>query len=273
MSTRDFLPEINRLSIVSAAIMLAFSLTQLVSFPVQPLSFELLGILIEFRIDFRTIITALTAILAAAGMDWLILSHPRRDPESNRWIYTRHWIIPVFTTIVISVALNTFTGSPFGWVTFVFGSLLLIAVLIAEYNMIVPDENDHPLARIGLTGLTFALFLMLSIALYSRNIRLYIRLPILAIGAMMSISRSLLLRTGNWHFYWALVNTLIVIQVGVGLHYLPLTPIQNGLILVGLAYAMTTLTTGITESRKGAAFWAEPVIMMTLMVIMSVFWR
>lgn len=270
---KDSLPEINRLSIVSAAIMLAFALTQLVSFPVQSLSFEVLGILIEFRIDFRSIIAILTAILAAAGMDWLILSHPERDSDIDRWVLVRHWIIPVFTTIVISVALNTFAGSAYGWVTFILGSLLLIAVFIGEYNMVKSDENEYLLARIGLTGLAFALFLLLSIALFSRNMRLYVRLPILAIGSMMTISRSLLLRTGKWYAYWALVNSLIVAEIGVGLHYLPLSPIQNGLILVGFAYALTTFVTGIKESRKGTAFWAEPVIMIVLVAVMSFFWR
>jgi len=269
---RDSLPEINRLSIISAAIMLAFALTQLVSFPIQTLSFGFLGILIEFGIDFRTIITILSAILAAAGMDWLILSHPKRALGINRWIYFRHWIIPVFTTIVISVALNTFAGSAFGWVSFVFGSLLLIAVFIAEYNMVASEENEYPLARIGLTGLTFALFLLLSIALFSTNVRLYLRLPILAIGSMMTISRSLFLRTGHWYTFWAFVNSLIVTQIAVGLHYLPLSSIQNGLILVGFAYVLTTLVTGIKESRKGPALCAEPVIMMVVVVLISFFW-
>jgi hypothetical protein len=39
MIERQALPDINRLSIVSSAIMLAFALTQVASFPAQTISF------------------------------------------------------------------------------------------------------------------------------------------------------------------------------------------------------------------------------------------
>ena len=57
MRYRESLPDINRLSIVSAVIMLAFALTRLVSFPAQDISFLLFGILVEFTFDFSTLIT------------------------------------------------------------------------------------------------------------------------------------------------------------------------------------------------------------------------
>ncbi len=272
MRSRDTLPEINRLAIVAAAIMLAFALTQLVSFPAQKFSFNFLGIIIAFFLDFSTIITLLTAGLAATGMDWLIHSHQKAEEYQSRWIFLRHWIIPVLTTFVIGVALNTFAGTPLWWVSFVLGSLLLMAVFVAEYNVVAVDEVQHPLASVVLTGLSFALYLLLAIALFSANIRLYLRLPILAIGAMMVISRSLYLRLAKWYPLWAIVCSLIVSEVAVGFHYLPLSPTQFGLLLVGLAYALTSLVTGMIESRVGMAFWAEPVVMLTIMVIVSFIW-
>ena len=272
MKSSDSMPDINRLSIVSATIILAFALTQLVSFPAQMISFSVLGILLEFFLDFNTIITMFTAVLAAAGMDWLIQSHPDHARYHSRWDYIRHWIVPMLTTLVIGVALNTFAGGAFWWVIFVLGSLLLVAVFIAEYNVFAVDEVRHPLASVGLTALSFALFLLLAIALNLENLRLYIRLPLLGIAAMMMISRSLYLRLGHWYFVWAVVTSLIVSEIAVGFHYLPLTPTQFGLLLVGCAYALTSIVTAIKESRKDWAFWAEPVAMLTLMVLISIFW-
>lgn len=272
MQFRDSFPEVNKLSIVSAVIMLAFALTQLISFPARLLSFTLFGVLIEFTLDFNTIITGLTAVLAAAGMQWLILSHPMRDQQSSQWLHARHWILPILTSIVIGVALNTFTGSSFWWVTFILGSVLLIAVLIAEYNVLKGEQENHPIARIGLSSLSFALYLLLAIAVYAANLRLYIRLPLLAIGAMMVVSRTLFLRLKKWETIWSIVITLIISEIAVGFHYLPLTPSQFGLLLIGLAYGLTSLVTGIKESRIGFAFWGESVVVMTLMVIISVLW-
>ncbi len=252
--------------------MLAFALTLLVSFPEQLISFNILGILLEFSLNFSTLTILLTAILAAAGMEWLIQSHPDRPNDTNHWFSIRHWILPVLTTLVIGVALNNFKGGVFWWVIFGLGSLLLMAVFIAEYNVVNVGGIRHPMAAIGLTGLSFALYLLMAIAIYSSTLRLYLRIPLLAVGAMMVISRSLYLRLGEWYPMWALVNSLIVSEVAVGFHYLPNAPIQIGLILVGLAYGLTSVVSGIKEFRRGWAFWAEPVGMLAILIVIGVFW-
>lgn len=273
MRLNDSLPNINRLSIVSAAIMLAFSLIQLISFPTQLFSISIFGIILNFFLDFSTVITVLTAALVAAGMDWLVQSHPDKVQTQSHWLNIRHWIVPMLTTLVIGVTLNTFAGGPYWWVIFGLGSLLLVAVLIAEYNVVAGDDIRHPLATVGLTGLSFALFLLLAIAVYSENLRLYIRLPLLGVGALMVISRSLYLRLGEGYIIWAIVCSLIVSEFVVGFHYLPLTPTQFGLLLVGFAYALTSIVTAIQESRQDWSFWAEPVSMLILMVLFSIVLR
>ncbi len=271
MRLRDSLPDVNRLSIVAAAIMLAFALTQVISFPKQLLAFTVLGILIEFSLDYNTSITALTVVLAAAGVDWLIQSHPSKKQNQSRWGYIQHWIVPVLTTLAVGVALNNFTGGLFWWVIFGLGSFLLMAVFVAEYNLASADDIHHPLAMVGLTGLSFALFILLAIVVYSANLRLYLQLPLLSIGAVLVISRSLYLRLREWHLMWVIVCSLIVSEVVVSLHYLPLSPIQFGLLLTGVAYALTGIVTAIKENRKGWAFWAEPISMLALMVLVSLF--
>jgi len=122
------------------------------------------------------------------------------------------------------------------------------------------------------SALLFALYLLLAIALFSANLRLYIRLPLLAIGAMVVILRSLYLRFRSWEMIWAVVSSLIVSEIAVGLHYLPLTPIQNGMLLAGMAYALTSIVMGIKESRQGTAFWIEPISMFVLFVLVSFIW-
>lgn len=272
MNPRESLPDINRLSIVAAVIMLAFSLTQIVSFPTQIYSFSVFGIRLDFSLDIQTIMIILTAFLAAAGMDWLILSHPDHDRYQSRWEYMRHWILPVLTTFAIGVTLNAFAGGMQWLVMFGLGSILLMAVLISEYNVINTEDVRHPLATIALTGLSFALYLLLAIAVRSANLRLYILLPILAFGAMMVISKTLYLRIGKWHTLWALVISLIVSEIAIGFHYLPLSPTQFGVLLMGSAYALTSVLTAIIEVRRGWAFWSEPVSMFVVMILFSVLW-
>jgi len=270
MRFRESLPEINRLSIVSAAIMLAFALTQLVSFPAQIFSFSIFGILVELILDFSTIITILTTLMSAAGMHWLIISHPDWEPQENLWEVIQHWIVPVLTALVIGVALNSFSGSSLWWVVYILGSVLLVAVFIAEFNVVSEKGIRHPFATVGLTGLSFALYLLLAIAIFSANLRLYIRIPLLLTAAMMVISRSLYLRLKSWETLWAAIGSLIVSELAIGLHYLPLSPIQNGILLVGTGYILTIIVLGIKENRKGLRFWLEPITMFVLFIIVSI---
>ena len=273
MRASQSLPDINRLSIISAVIMLAFALTQVASFPAQMISFSIFGIVLEFLLDFGTVITLFTAVLAAVGVDWLIQSHPEKERQHAILENSRHWLIPIFTTLVIGVVLNSFAGGPYWWVIYGLGSLILIAVFIAEYNVVSLDESNPPLATIGLTGLSFVLFFLLAISVFSANLRLYIRLPLLALGAMLAISRSLHLRTGQWYPVWALVNSLVVSEIVVGFHYLPLSPLQFGLMLVGMAYSLTSIVTGIKETRKRWALWGEPLVMLFFTILIGIIWR
>ena len=267
MQTRTILPDIERLSIVSATIMLAFALTQLVSFPIQSVSFIVLGILIEFVVDFSTMVIVFTVFLSASGMDWIIHSHPEKDRYQNRWAYIRHWIVPILTSFVIGVTLNTFAGGLAWWAVYILGSLLVFAVFIAEYNVLIAEDYRNPLATVGLTSLSFVLYLLLAIAVFSANIRLYLRAPLLGAGALMVIARSLFLRLGKWHIIWAVVSSLIITQIVVGLHYLPLSSIQLGLLLVGTTYGLTSIVSGVKESRDSWALWGEPVSMIAIILL------
>lgn len=205
-------------------------------------------------------------------MEWLIQSHPEKDRYQSRWAFFQHSIVPVLTSIVIGVTLNTFAGGVMWWAVYILGSLLLFAVFIAEYNVVTAEDYRNPLATVGLTALSYALYLLLAIAVFSADFRLYIRLPLLGIGAMMVISRTLFLRLGKWHTVWAVVNSVIVSEIVVGFNYLPITPVQFGLLLVGIAYALTSIVTAFEESRKSWAFWGEPISMLVLTVIISMLW-
>ena len=112
------MPNINRLSIVLATIMLAFALTLVVSFPASAVSINLLGIELAFSLNFGSLTILLTSLLAAAGMEWLLQSHPTKIGQERPLANVRHWIVPVLTTFVIGVALENFRGEVFWWVAF-----------------------------------------------------------------------------------------------------------------------------------------------------------
>ncbi len=260
MATHQHLPDANRLSIISATILIAYASTPFINLPPRVISVQLPGFLFELQANFTTIISILVAILAAAGSDWLIQGHPHQEGKAR----LPHWLLPALTAWSIGIPLTTLEAGPQWWVVFALGGLLFVLVLVAEY--IVVDLNDirHAPASVGLTAVAFALYLVLAISVRAAGMRLYLLILALAPTVFLVATRALFLRSGQWHAGWALGIALVVAQVATGLHYWPLKPLTFGLILVGLAYGLTSLAGNIEEGRPLSKIWQEPVVMIVL---------
>jgi hypothetical protein len=178
----------------------------------------------------------------------------------------QHWILPGLTAWVIGVPLNSLATSPEWWIVFSMGGVLLVLVFIAEYSVADVVDIRHPAATVGLTALSFALYLILAITVRSADFRLYLMLPALALAVWLVSLRTLYLRLGGkWLFAWASVIAVVVGQIAMALHYWPLSPIRFGLILLGPSYALTSLVGGIEEGRPVQGWLIEPAVMLLLL--------
>lgn len=251
-----------------AMILIAYSLTAVISFPTKSISLQLPGFFFEINLNFITIISLLVAILAAAGCDWLIFDHPHFE-GNKRW---RHWFIPALTALVIGFPLNILEVSPAWWGVFGLGGLLLAGVMLSEYISVDPGDIRSPLAIISLTAVSLALFLTLAIALRGSGSRLYLVLAALAPAAFLVTTRSLMLRTGSTtNSAWATGITIVLVEVSVGLYYLPLKPIQFGLILVGVLFALIILAGNIEDHQERLRIWLEPLLLASLFTLLGIF--
>ena len=177
MEESNQLPDFNRLSIISAVIILAYALVPFVQIPTQTLAIRFPWVVFDFKLDFAAIVSILVAILAAFGSDWLIHSHPQKQEQS----IIQHGLIPALTAWVIGVPLSFLEVGIEWWVVVGLGGLLLVFVLVAEYLVVDPNSPAHLPASLGLTVISFALFLVLAIALQSSGERLFIIFPALTI--------------------------------------------------------------------------------------------
>jgi hypothetical protein len=257
-----YLPNTDRLSVLAASILLSYALLPFIQLPEQMLDLRVAGIVFEFKVNFFTILVIISAGMAAAGTDWLISDHPRLG---NQRTY-QHWLIPAMTTWVIGVPLSTLTVGPQWWAVFAFGGLLLVLVLVSEYIAVDPYDTRHAPAAVGLTAVSYALFLILTITLAASGTRLYILLPAIS-GAVFLVSlRNLNLRLGSrWCLIWSGVIAMIIGQVAAALHYWPLSPLGFGLFILGLAYALASVAGSLEEGRTLREMWIEPVIMLVIL--------
>jgi hypothetical protein len=239
-----YLPDPDRLSIIAATILLAYASTNFINLPSRTFGLQLPSFYLAVNINVRTVIALIVAGLTATGADWLLNDHPALQGKRT----FQHWLLPALTAWVIGIPLYLL---PFGtqWlVAFALGGALLMLVLVAEYIAVDPEDNRYTIASAGLTAVSFAIFMVLAIALRSAGIRLFLTLPALTLASLLVVLRTLNLRLGGlWAIMLSLALALIIAQIAAGLHYLPLSPTKYGLALIGPAYALTTFIGNLVE--------------------------
>jgi hypothetical protein len=252
------LPDINHLSILAAVILLTYALTPFVNIPVSQLSFRVVGIIFEFQINYNTFVSILAAAISAVGAYWLVQTHSRSKSGSN----IQHIILPALTAWVIGLPLRPIRFSPQWWVVFALGGALLILVYIAEYIVVDFANEWHAIAAGVLKVISFALYLLLAIALRAAQLRLYLLLPALVIPLALVALRTLYLQAGKWMGAWAAGIAIITGQFAIGFQYLPLTPLSFGLLLLGPAYALTDIALSYQDRETWKGIWVGPLIIM-----------
>jgi len=263
MTERAYLPETTRISVLMAAVLLAFAMTRIISAPHIDVSIPIAGIYLAFPINLNLVIVLLTAGLTATGMDWLLRTHPSLRKDGT----LEHLLMPTLTVLVIGIALNTLPKSEVWWLGFGVGAVLLLVVFLAEYVVVDQADARYPLATSILTVLAFIIFLILATAIKAANARLIMVVPALFLAGGLAGLRTLHLRLNQrWELAWAVGIGLVAAQLGAALHYLPLTPVRFGLVLLAPVYALTVMGVNLLEGTPFRRAFAEPVVML------SVFW-
>lgn len=258
-----YLPNPDRLSVLAATILLAYALTRFIDLPAREIAVQLPGVYLAYQINVRTIVALLAAGLTASGADWMLQEHPALKNKGT----FEHWLLPALTAWVIGLPLYQLPNGPLWWAGFLIGGVLLMAVLVAEYITVDPDDVRQPAAAAGLTAVSFALFLALAIALRFAGIRLFLIVPALGLAAGLVSLRTLHLRLhGRWAFIEAGIITLITGQIAAALHYLPLAPVPFGLALLGPAYALTSLIANLAEEEPLQQAIIEPGLVLTILL-------
>jgi hypothetical protein len=256
-----------QLSVIMATILLAYSLTPFITIPNREINLQLFGFIFIFRVDYTGLVSILAAGLGATGMSWLLQS---RHGDEEKGYELQHFLLPALTAWAIGVPLGALEINLQWWVVFLFGGLLLGAVFYSEYIVVDLDDIRSPLAVIGLTSVGYAIYFILSVAFRGAGMRLYLFLPVILFSAGLITWRILKLRFAQeTHIHWTIAAGLITTQTAVGLHYLPINPIQFGLILTGFMYAGNSLAIQNMNKSTPRRIILEQIIFFTLFLALT----
>ncbi len=262
MPEKRYLPDPSRVSILTATVLLAFALTRLVNTPIYELNVPLAGFFVSLSFNLNTLIVLLAAGLTAAGVDWLLRTHPSLEKGETR----EHWLLPTLTVLVIGVALYTLPPTTIWWLGFGLGAAILLVVFFAEFVAVDPNDARYPFATAVLTVLAFVIFLILAVALKASNARLFLVAPALFLGGGLVALRTLHLRLNErWEATWATGIAVVAVQLGAALYYMPLTPVRFGLGLLGPVYSLTALAVSLVEGNPPRQAIIEPAVMLILL--------
>jgi hypothetical protein len=251
-----------RLSIVIATILLAYTLAKFVNVPSRIISIDFIGILIPITINFSTIITLSVAGMTASGTDWLLRDHPRLEEKST----LPHLLLPALTAWILSIILSNLPNDPLWWVVFTIGGGFLLLVIFAEFVVLDEEDIRRPVAIAMLSALSYAMFLALIVSLRSSNLRLVMTLPGVAISSgALSLRLVIFQNPGQLKFSEAIASLIIVTQLTAPLHYLPVSPLSFGLLLLGALYATNNFITNTSQEILSRRSLIEPVSVLVIL--------
>lgn len=264
-------PDRDRLSILIALVLLAYSLIRIVSLPTAVLQYSLLGLLFRFEIDTGTVMIALATLLSVSGADWVIRTHPEVGDSQGS---LEHWILPALAAMGIGVIVIRL---PAGLLlaTGLLSAAILFGVII-RWEFISADLNDPrlPGARLGLRIVSFLLLTGTLFAIFATGARAIVAIPsvfLASLGVSWRVLRLQLKRRPLWQF--ALLNGWLVAQLSWGLHYWPAPPIQEAIVLTVAAYMGNELLEGHLRGafalRRGVEIIAIGLITLAVIVTLT----
>ena len=255
-----YLPNPDRLSILSAAILLAYAASRFVDIPSREFGMQLPGFYLALEVNIHTVVTLLVAGMTATGADLLLRDHPKMEGRKT----IEHWLLPSLTAWTLGIPLIRLDIGLEWMISFLVGGALIMLVLLAEYISIDPDDERYPWASAALTAVAYALFLILAISLQSAGLRLFLILPALLFASGLVSLRTLHLRVVD---RWLILPTLVIVLILAGiisaLHYWPISPITFGLLVLGPAYSLTSFIGGLSENQPLRKAIIEPGLMLT----------
>ncbi|TAK14917.1 MAG: hypothetical protein EPO32_00170 [Anaerolineae bacterium] len=259
-------PPFEQMSILIATALLNFSLAQFVTLPELFLPIQFLGVFVPLRLTTNSLIAATSAGLIATGADWLI----RRHPSAPKGSTLPNLVLPAFTAWILSFPLNNLDPGPTWWLALAGSGLALLVVLSAEYASLDSLDTRSSFANAVLASVAYAVFFILAVTLQSLNARLLFLVPTIGLAAALVHLRITQIQFGGWRWLESSAAGLLAISLAAPLHYLHISPVAFGVLVLAALYAFTVFNTNLLVGRSWRRAFLEPLLALALGLVVAV---
>ena len=258
MSTPLPQPNRDRLSALTALVLLTYTLLRVVNLPTYEASVTILSFRVSLQLNAQLVLMSLVAALTIAGVDWLIELHPQKK---TGWGRIQHWIIPGMAAIGAGAIVSRIPQGPWLWLGLVIAAFLLVAVLVAEFIMVDPADPRHDYVALALTTMGYLLIIGLLFAMRVSSLRAVLAIPLTMLaGGALTWRWARMQPSGEGAVRYAIAVGGLLAQLAWGLHYLALDPWRAAMILGLGLYLGNGMTQSIEAGDNSRSRMAELLV-------------
>lgn len=269
----DIVPRPWKLGALAAALVLASQMVQLFPIASRMWQVSVLGLWITFSIGASGLVAAFIALFVLSGLEWILQDHPGYAEHRH---LSLHAILPTLAAWTLEMALLYTPATVVWWVVLLTGSLLLVAVLVAEYVAVDTRSPGYWLAQAGLGTLGFVLFFLLSLYVRLAQWRLLWALALLApVAAVLTLRLFYLYTFGRWCWVEVAVISLLITHTLMVLYVYPLSPLGFAFAITAVLYVLHSLLRSLQEGHNWQEALREPLWLLVLLggVLVWLEWR
>ena len=240
----------NRVLVLVALIALTPVALEVVELPTRSATIDFLGSALSITLSADSLLLVLMPVLTCAGVDWVLRDHPDVRAGEIPYLFP-FWIAPGFAALAVAWLLTRIPTWPL-WVGVLLLGIVAIATLVfAEYVGLSPYARGYAVARLLLTGVSYAIAFGLFALIYSSRERSVISATLsalVAFGLALDLMAPHIIGLSTAATF-SLVVGLVVGESTWALNYWNISNWSAGVLLLAVLYVMTGLAQQYFQDR------------------------
>ncbi|MCS7059647.1 MAG: hypothetical protein RMN25_00640 [Anaerolineae bacterium] len=259
-----------RVFMLAALIALTPLALLVVELPARSATLNFLGSPLSISLSTDSLLLVLVPVLACAGVDWILRDHPDARAGEVPYLFP-FWIAPAFAALAIGLLLTRIPTWPLWIITLLMGTAMIATLIFAEYVSLSPNARGYAVARLALTGVSYAIAFALFTLVYSARERSIISATLttlIAAGLALDLLAPHIVGLRTAAVFAGIIG-LIVGQATWALNYWNISDWSAGILLLTVFYMLSGLAQQHFQDRLTRAVLLEFAIVAVVALIVA----